>query len=78
VFYVGAGGGFGSYGLYTLSLLGSTDVSNHIVSFYPPDQQAFDFGHVDLFYAEDAQNLLWTNILQWLEKHQHDNSCSAK
>ena len=78
VFYVGAGGGFGSYGLYQLSLLGSTDVSNHIVSFYPPDQQAFDFGHVDLFYAEDAQNLLWSNISQWLEKHQHDNSCSGK
>ncbi len=78
VLYVGAGGGFGSYGLYQLSLLGSTDVSNHIVSFYPPDQQAFDFGHVDLFYAEDAQKLLWSDILQWLEKHQHDNSCSAK
>ncbi|MGA2980151.1 MAG: hypothetical protein ABSD76_11225 [Terriglobales bacterium] len=78
VFYVGAGGGFGGYGLYQLSLLGSTDVSNHIVSFYPPDQQAFDFGHVDLFYAEDAQKLLWSNILQWLEKHQHDNSCSTK
>jgi pimeloyl-ACP methyl ester carboxylesterase len=78
VFYVGAGGGFGSYGLYQLSLLGSTDVSNHIVSFYPPDQQAFDFGHVDLFYAEDAQNLLWNDILQWLKKHQHDDSCSTK
>jgi len=78
VFYVGAGGGIGSYGLYTLSLLGSTDVSNLIVSFYPPDQQAFDFGHVDLFYAEDAQKLLWGDILQWLRKHQHDNSCSTK
>jgi dienelactone hydrolase len=78
VFYVGAGGAFGTYGLYTLSLLGSTDVSDHIVSFYPPDQRAFDFGHVDLFHAEDAQNLLWRNILHWLEKHQHDNSCSAK
>lgn len=78
VFYVGAGGAFGSYGLYQLSLLGSTDVSNLIVSFYPPDQQAFDFGHVDLFYAEDAQKLLWSDILQWLKKHQHDNSCSTK
>jgi hypothetical protein len=78
VFYVGAGGAFGSYGLYQLSLLGSTDVSNLIVSFYPPDQQAFDFGHVDLFYAEDAQKLLWSDILQWLKKHQHDNSCSGK
>jgi hypothetical protein len=78
VFYVGAGGAFGSYGLYQLSLLGSTDVSNQVVSFYPPDQQAFDFGHVDLFYAEDAQDLLWSNILQWLQKHQQDNSCSTK
>jgi pimeloyl-ACP methyl ester carboxylesterase len=78
VLYAGAGGGFGGYGLYQLSLLGSTDVSNHIVSFYPSEQQAFDFGHVDLFYAENAQKLLWSDILQWLKKHEHDNSCSTK
>jgi hypothetical protein len=69
VFYVGAGGGFGSNGLYTLTLLGSQDVSSLIVSFYPPEQAAFDFGHVDLFHAQNADDLVWSPIYQWLSRH---------
>jgi hypothetical protein len=69
VLYVGAGGGFGSNGLYTLTLLGSQDVSSLIVSFYPPEQAAFDFGHVDLFHAQDADDLVWSPIYQWLSSH---------
>ena len=72
VFYVAAGGGFGRGGLHTLTLLGSRDVSSHIVSFYPPEQAAFDFGHVDLFYAQDAENLVWSPIYQWLSRHGED------
>jgi len=70
VLYVGAGGGFGSNGLYTLTLLGSQDVSSLIVSFYPPDQAAFDFGHADLFNAQNADDLVWSPIYQWLSTHQ--------
>jgi hypothetical protein len=69
VLYVGAGGGFGSNGLYTLTLLGSQDVSSHIVSFYPPEQAAFDFGHLDLFYGQGADDLVWSPIYQWLSEH---------
>ena len=69
VLYVGAGGGFGRNGLYTLTLLGSQDVSSLIVSFYPPAQAAFDFGHADLFHAQDAENLVWSPIYQWLSRH---------
>lgn len=69
VLYVGAGGGFGRAGLYSLTLLGSKDVSSHIVSFYPPAEAAFDFGHVDLFNARDAQQLVWTPIYDWLADH---------
>jgi hypothetical protein len=69
VLYVGAGGGFGSNGLYTLTLLGSQDVSSLIVSFYPPEQAAFDFGHADLFHSQDAENLVWSPIYQWLSRH---------
>lgn len=70
VLYVGAGGGFGSNGLYTLTLLGSQDVSSLIVSFYPPEQAAFDFGHADLFNAQDADDLVWSPIYQWLSRHE--------
>ena len=72
VLYVGAGGGFGSNGLYTLTLLGSQDVSSLIVSFYPPEQAAFDFGHADLFNAQNADDLVWSPIYQWLLSHVED------
>jgi hypothetical protein len=69
VHYVGAGGGYGSIGLYTLTLLGSTDVTNHIVSFYPADQAWEDFAHVDLFNANDASKWVWNDIWSWLKTH---------
>jgi hypothetical protein len=69
VFYVGAAGGFGASGLYSLTLLGSKDVSSHIISLLPPAQAAMDFGHVDLFRARDAQSLVWTPIYDWLSQH---------
>jgi hypothetical protein len=69
VLYVGAGGGFGRAGLDSLTLLGSKDITTHIVSFFPPDKAAFDFGHVDLFYARQAQQLVWRPIYDWLAQH---------
>jgi hypothetical protein len=67
VLYIGAGGGFGEYGLYTLSLLGSTDVSTHIVSLAPI--RIADFGHADLFLANQAPSLAWQPILDWVRAH---------
>jgi len=80
VHYVGAGGGFGPYGLYTLSLLGSKDTSHHVVSFYPPDQAYKDFAHVDLWYADNAQKLVWNDILDFIEKqgHERGDKCDDK
>jgi hypothetical protein len=51
-------------GLYQQTLLGSKDVQNYIVSFYPQDQYALDYGHNDLFYANNAQDVVWNRILQ--------------
>ncbi len=69
VLYVGAGGGFGASGLYTTTLLGSTDVTSHIVSLVPPASRIADFGHADLFLADDAQALAWQRILAWVRAH---------
>lgn len=74
VHYVGSGGGFGPYGLYTLSLLGSKDVSHHVVSFYQPDEAYKGFAHVDLFYAQDAQELVWEDFLDFV-KEQRNTKC---
>jgi hypothetical protein len=67
ILFIGAGGGFGPYGLYTLSLLGSTDVTTHITSLNPV--RLADFGHADLFQARDAHTLVWQTILDWVRGH---------
>lgn len=64
VFYIGAGGGFGAYGIYTTTLLGSTDVSSLVVS-KGPDRLS-DYGHADLFLANDAEQLVWQPLLEWI------------
>ena len=66
VLYVGAAGGFGTYGLHTLSLLGTRDIESRIVRLRPPGQETTDFGHVDLFHARDADQLVWRPIANWL------------
>jgi pimeloyl-ACP methyl ester carboxylesterase len=67
VLYVGAGGGFGEYGVYTTTLLGSTDVTTRIVDL-SADRLA-DFGHADIFIGTNAQSLVWQPILNWLRTH---------
>jgi hypothetical protein len=69
VLYVGAGGGFGAAGLYTTTLLGSTDVTSHIVSLTPPANRIADFGHADLFLSDEAETLVWPRILSWVRTH---------
>ena len=69
ILYMGAGGGFGELGIYTTTLLGSTDVTIHIVHKVPAAQRLSDFGHADLFLANDAQTLVWQPILDWVRTH---------
>jgi len=37
---------------------------------------AQDYGHFDLMSADNAQDVVWSRILDWLNGHQEDNSCS--
>ena len=69
IFYVASAGGTGSYGLPTLSLLGSNDVKYYIAQLWPAGQETMDFGHVDLWLATNAPDVAWRPILQWLKKH---------
>lgn len=69
VLYIGAGGGFGQYGIYTTTLLGSHDVTTHIVHLTPDSQRLSDYGHADLFLGTNAQTLVWQPILSWLLTH---------
>lgn len=67
VMYLGPQGGFGGEGLYSLELLGSTDVSSLVVSFN--DDPFLDFAHADLFFAENARNVVWRPVLRWIRDH---------
>jgi len=69
VLYIGAGGGFGQYGVYTTTLLGSHDVTTHIVHLTPDAARLADFGHADLFLGTNAQTLAWQTILGWVRTH---------
>jgi len=69
VFYVGAAGGFGTYGEYTTTLLGSTDVSTLVVQLFGPGYEVADYGHIDLFAANNAENLVWAPIFDWICYH---------
>ena len=69
VLYIGAAGGEGEYGIYTTTLLGSKDNSNIIVSLYPPEYAAVDYGHSDLLMADNAESLVWEPIADWINNH---------
>lgn len=67
VLYVGAAGGFGAAGVFSTSLLGSTDTSALIIQTLSPELAGEDFGHVDLFLGDDADDLVWRPIAEWIE-----------
>lgn len=69
ILYVSAGGGFGEFGIYTTTLLGSTDVTTLVIHKTPPSARIADYGHADLFLARDAQTLVWQPILDWVRSH---------
>jgi hypothetical protein len=68
-FYLGAQGGFGDLGLYTLSQLGSADKSSLVISLEPPASRTVDFAHTDMLYGDDAETLAWYPLLTWLNAH---------
>jgi len=69
VFHVGGAGGLAPQMTYTLSLLGSSDITELYVSLHPEDEVLIDYGHIDIFTAENAPQLVWDPILQWVEAH---------
>jgi hypothetical protein len=69
VFYIGSAGGFGKYGLYILDLLSSNDKKSLIISYYPDEYAALDYGHADLMWTPGAKDLAWRPMLDWIKIH---------
>jgi hypothetical protein len=74
IFGIGAAGGLGKLSGYTIGLTASTDVTTTIVELYSPDHIAADYGHIDIFIADNAQSLVWMPVLDWI----NDHSCSSR
>nr|PZN52867.1 MAG: hypothetical protein DIU61_10650 [Bacteroidota bacterium] len=72
ILYLGAGGGFGTYGHYSASLTSSLDITNYTVSIQPPDKRMLDFGHGDITLADNAPHLMWEPLRKWLASHNRD------
>lgn len=69
ILYVGAAGGFGESGYYSLTLTGSDDISYFTVRILPYKKRVFDFAHGDVIAANDAETLVWKPILNWILTH---------
>lgn len=67
VLYIGCSGGFGDQGYYTVDQLGSQDVTKHLVSLNADPK--LDYGHGDLFLADNADVEVWEFLRQWLLGH---------
>ena len=70
IFYIGQAGGFGAFGDYTLDLLGSSDVTKLMIHYLSDADAVNDFGHMEVFTAEEAQRLVWEPMLKWIVDHQ--------
>ncbi len=66
ILYVGAAGGFGDRCAYTLSVIGSSDVSSLVIQLHPDEEAALDFGHADIFMGENADELIWPTVTDWV------------
>lgn len=66
---VSPAGGFGALTQYAFTFIGSSDVEHHIPALYPPAQVALDFGHIDIFLANNAETVIWKPMLDWIKAH---------
>ena len=74
VLNVAAAGGIGPTTHWCLGLLGSADISELNIQLRPDDEALYDFGHIDLWMANNAQQLVWEPLLQWIVAHSGQGS----
>ncbi len=68
VFDLGGAGGIAPGTAATRSYLGSDDITWLYVTVGSPDP-TLDYGHIDIFTARNAPELVWEPLLQWIEDH---------
>lgn len=76
VFHIGAVGGSANAIDYTLSILGSDDITSTLVQVLDPGQEGFDYGHGDMFGATDADVRVWQPIADWVASRSRSDDDS--
>jgi len=66
VLYVSAAGGFGLVYANTLEGMVSADISTLTIQLHPDEEVELEFAHIDLFTADNAPQLVWQPIQQWI------------
>ena len=73
VLLIAPSGGLGESNYYTLTLLGSSDVTIVAPRFDPPVDLELEFGHIDIWTADVvpdyAKDQVWTPVLNWILDH---------
>jgi hypothetical protein len=79
LFSLEAGGGSGPGQASTLDRFASADVTRHVVRLEAPQDAWLDFGHVDLFTAENAETEAWQPTLTWIRSlHGHGGAAEPQ
>lgn len=68
IFSIAAGGGAADASFYTSSLTISSDITNHLVSQHTEPSE--DFGHIDNFTGQNADQLVWSELRDWITNHR--------
>ncbi len=68
IFCIAAGGGATDAAFYTGSLTASSDITNHLVSQHAESSE--DFGHADNFTGQNADQLVWSELRDWIADHK--------
>lgn len=69
VLNIAPAGGIGPTTHWCLGLLGSDDITDLVIRTLPEDQALYDIGHIDLWVAREAPQLVWEPILDWVVAH---------
>ena len=68
-------GGTGPTTHYNLGLLGSSDITDLNIQLCADEDALYDFGHIDLWIADLASELVWEPILEWIVAHSSGPGC---
>ena len=75
VLYIEPVGGLGRPGATRWACSAATDIEIATASLLPPEQIIMDFGHIDIWTADQAPELVWQPLLEWVLAHTDDDRC---